>query len=169
VVKAVPLPDGALLERYRDGVGSNAYTDCYSVSLQRLVGLPEFVAAFYTGAGFKLERLILGFLVAKPSTDAQARKLARGETDRFAAWQVEARDSDQILLCDFKGRTRSWLMVKSAADTGHTTLYFGSAVVHDQNAAGEKGKPSLVFRLLSGFHRLYSKVLLASARRKLLD
>jgi len=167
-VKAAPLPDGALLDRYRSDEDLRAYTDCYAVNLDRQVGLAEYVEAFYTGAVFKLERFILGVLMAKPSTDAQARDLALGNTDHFAAWQVEDRAGDQILLCDFRGKTRSWLMIKPSNDGLRTTLYFGSAVVHSKNADPEMGIPSLSFRLLLGFHRLYSKVLLASARRKLI-
>lgn len=44
---------------------------------------------------------------------------------------VEARGLDQLLLCDFLGHTRSWLMSVpvQASETSCTRLYFGSAVV----------------------------------------
>jgi len=62
-----------------------------------------FVEAFYATALFKLERWLLRFLVARPSTDAEAHELARGERYSFAAWSVEARTPDQVLLRDFNG------------------------------------------------------------------
>jgi hypothetical protein len=70
----------------------------------------RYVEAFYTTPLFKVERLLLAWFAARPSTDAEAQRLAAGEIATFAAWSVEAREADQLLLCDFKGRTRSWLM-----------------------------------------------------------
>ena len=165
-VTIAPLPEDALLVRYRDRDGT--YTDCYAVTLDRLVGLAKYVKTFYTTPVFKLERFILSALFARPSTDDLARQLAEGETNQFAAWQVEAREADQILLCDFRGTTRSWLMVKAMEDTDQTLLYFGSAVVPRRDAAGQTRPLSSAFRLLLGFHKVYSRVLLASARRKLI-
>ena len=69
------------------------------------------MTAFYTTWLFRLERWILRLAVARPSTDEEAHQLARGEREAFAAWSVEARAPDQLLMCDFTGRTRSWLMV----------------------------------------------------------
>ncbi|HTE41110.1 MAG TPA: hypothetical protein VK629_09775, partial [Steroidobacteraceae bacterium] len=76
---------------------------------------------------FKLERLILKWAVAKPSIDDQARQVAAGDRDDFAAWTVEQRADDQLLMCDLSNRTRSWFMVGSIP--GGTRLHFGSAVV----------------------------------------
>lgn len=142
------------------------YTDCYSTEIPKQIALPEFVFAFYTTSLFKLERLILKWTVAKPSTNNQARQLADGSTGKFAAWQVEKRSKREILLCDFLGRTRSWLMViplEADSDSG-TQLYFGSAVVP------KRKKSSLEFRIraLSGFHQIYSVLLLYSARSSLM-
>ena len=89
----------------------------------------EFVEAFYTGGLFKVERFLLRVFIAKPSTDLQARQLAAGELNEFAAWRVEARAVDQLLLCAIDGRTRSWLMVSAAQEPGWTRLYFGSAAL----------------------------------------
>ena len=74
----------------------------------------KFVEAFYTGGLFQVERFLLRVFIAKPSTDLQARQLAVGELNEFAAWRVEARAVDQLLLCAIDGRTRSWLMVSAA-------------------------------------------------------
>jgi hypothetical protein len=160
------LPSDALLNRY---LASGAYADCYVTEVARAVSHPEFVEAFYTTAVFKLERLILRLFVSRPSTDAQAGRLARGELSSFAAWSVEGRAADQLLLSDFTGRTKSWLMVAAPEnpDSIGTRLYFGSAVVPARNAkTGRKGL-GLTFGALLGFHRLYSRVLLRAAGLRL--
>jgi hypothetical protein len=72
-LQACALPEQALLAKYaRDG----AYTDCYAAEIAWPVSLAEYVEAFYTGAVFKLERLMLGWFISRPSTDAQAKQRA---------------------------------------------------------------------------------------------
>jgi hypothetical protein len=107
--------------------------------------------------------------VSKPSTDAQAKQLAAGAIDSFAAWHVEKRSNDQLLLSDFRGRTRSWLMVAplEAVNGARTRLYFGSAVIPVQSARTGKNTLGVVFRGLLGFHRIYSEVLLYAAKSRL--
>jgi hypothetical protein len=143
------LPANALLQKY---VQSGAYTDCYSTMISADVSLADFVTAFYTTWLFKLERFILRVAVSRPSTDEQARSLLRGERDKFAAWYVEDRSDDQLLMCDFRGQTRSWFMVSPGR------IYFGSAVIPVQKTS---------FQWLLGFHRLYSRALLAAAKSRL--
>lgn len=162
-VVACPLPADALLRRAAD---AGAYTDCYAVDMPQAVSHAEYVEAFYTTWVFKLERLILRLLVSRPSTDAEARQLARGERDEFAAWSVEACAPDQLLLADFVGRTKSWLMV--APCPGGTRLYFGSAVVPVRNRKTGASSLGIVHSALLGFHKLYSRVLLRAARSRLL-
>lgn len=156
------LPPNALLRKYRD---SGAYTDCYATEIAARVSHADYVESFYTTFVFKLERLLLRTLVAKPSTDDEARRLARGELDSFAAWTVEGRAPDQLLMADFMGRTKSWLMVEPGGDA-RTRLYFGSAVVPTRDKAG---KPTMgkQFSALLGFHRVYSRVLLRAAAAKI--
>jgi hypothetical protein len=158
-----PLPQHALLARY---AGNGGYTDCYATDLPGTVSHAEFVAAFYTTWLFKLERAILKWLVAKPSTDDEAVELAQGARHSFAAWTVEDSAPNQLLLRDVLGNTRSWLMVEPHHDGGVTRLYFGSAVVP---RAVHDGRPRLgvSFRALLGFHRRYSRALLAAARARL--
>jgi len=132
--------------------------------LPRAVTQAAFVEAFYTTWLFKLERLLLRWFVARPSTDAQARELAKGAREDFAAWDVERRDHEQLLMCDMAARTRSWLMTEPS-DAG-TRLYFGSAVVPNVGADGTP-RMGAVFRLLLGFHKLYSRLLLGAAARRL--
>lgn len=159
------LPKGALLARYRDKGG---FTDCYRVEVPMEIDLARFIAAFYTTWLFKIERAILAKVLRRPSTDSQARQLAGGTRTQFAAWDVEARQEHQILLCDMHGRTRSWLMVVADPDQGAvpmTRLYFGSAVV----ALRSDGSMGFAFHALLGFHRLYSRALLRAAIQRLGD
>ena len=136
------------------------------VEVPAAVSQAEFVEAFYTTPLFKLERAILAAAVRKPSNDDDARALARGERDAFAAWTVEGRSDTQLLLADFMGRTRSWLMTEPNG-IGGTRLHFGSAVVPTRDR--DTGRPSLGtgFGLMLGLHKLYSRALLASARHRL--
>ena len=158
-VKVTPLPVGALLERY---ARTSAFTDCYSVKVARPVSLSEFLEAFYTTPLFKLERLLLSIKPDFSSTDAQAGELAQGKRERFAAWSVEAREPNQVMLA--AGRTRSWLMVGAPTSTSGEAevLFFGSAVVPRR-----RGGLGWQFTALLGFHKLYSRLLLGAAARNL--
>jgi len=165
-VESCPIPEGALLNSY---LGEGTYTDCYVTDVRGSVSHAQYVMAFYTTRVFKLERLILKVAVSRPSTDVQAEQLAAGSIDAFAAWDVEARSENQLLMCDFNRRTRSWLMVvplESASGTC-TRLYFGSAVVPVKNSRTGKVTLGFVYRALLGFHRVYSVVLLSAARSRL--
>jgi hypothetical protein len=163
-IRPCDLPDSALLRRYRE----KAYTDCYVTEIAGTVSRAVFVEAFYTTALFKAERALLACLLARPSCDAQARQLAQGEIGRFAAWRVEGRDAQQLLLGDETGRTKSWLMVAPVERAGiqGTHLYFGSAVVGRRDARTGKLRLGLAFHALLGFHRMYSRLLLGAARSR---
>jgi hypothetical protein len=165
-IQPCSLPGGALLDTYRT---NGAYTDCYATDMDGSVSHEQFVIAFYTTALFKLERVILKWAVSRPSTDAQAERLASGTTDAFAAWHVEKRCENQLLMCDFQRRTRSWLMVAPLrTDSGPgTRLYFGSAVVPVRSANTSEPILGLGFSALLGFHKVYSKALLSAAKSRL--
>lgn len=167
-VEACPLPGNALLHRYAN---TGAYTDCFRADVVGHITHAQLVQTFYTTWVFKLERWILSWSVGKPSTDEQALQLARGEIHRFAAWMVEDRCDGQILLTDFVHRTRSWLMCEPIEinSVAGTRLYFGSAVIPSINKDTGSLELSGGFRALLSFHKLYSVVLLESARRRLKD
>jgi len=131
--------------------------------------LPDYVFAFYTSPLFRLERLILTLVVSKPSTDAQAQQLANGAIESFAAWNVEGRSGREILMCDFLGRTRSWLMVipMNIVNCAGTQLYFGSAVVPKRNSKTTSQSLGLGFRALLVFHKTYSRLLLYFAKSRI--
>jgi hypothetical protein len=163
-VQACELPDKALLLTYLNG---GAYADCYVTEIASPVSHAEYVEAFYTTAVFKLERMLLSWLVGRPSTDAQARELATGKLTSFAAWSIEAREVNQVLLSDFQGRTRSWLMSARASNNKTTRLFFGSAVVPILDRRSGETRMGPAFRALLGFHKLYSRVLLRAAVTRL--
>ena len=165
LIETCLLPTAAVLARCRD---DGSYTDCYRAEVDATVTLAQYVEAFYTSPVFRLERFILRWAIRRPSSDAEARQLARGEIDRFPAWTVEDRDRRQLLMRDVFGSTRSWLMVEPRGEGGGTWLYFGSAVVPTRRSV-EQGRPSmgLQFRLLLSVHQLYSRVLLRAACRNL--
>jgi hypothetical protein len=166
-ITACPLPAQALLAKY---VCANAYTDCYRVEFPGRITQSQYVAAFYTTRVFKLERTILKWAIGMPSADVDVIRLAGGEIDRFAAWVVENRCDNQLLLSDFRGRTRSWLMTLPAGDNNAaaTELYFGSAVVPRTDPATGRAGMGLLFRGLLGFHKIYSRILLHAAKSRLL-
>lgn len=154
------LPKGALLERYRDG---GAYTDCFVTDVDGAVAHSDYVRAFYTSWLFKVERWILTVVVNKPSNDGEAAVLTESHVDRFAAWSVEARATNQILLCDYQHRTRSWLMTVAVNGGQQTRLYFGSAVVPNRPDGQTDRAFGAAFRLLVGFHKIYAQALLRAA------
>lgn len=161
--EASTLPDGALLQRYRQMPG--AYVDCFAAWVERPVSAAEFIEAFYTTGLFKCERFVL-FLIGRGCTDEDARALALGKAEAFAAWTVETRAEDQLLVCDFAKLTRSWLMAVPADGAG-TRLYFGSAVVPRAKDKAGHPRPSASFRYLQPVHVFYARALLRAAARKL--
>jgi hypothetical protein len=124
----------------------------------------EYLFAFYASRMFRPERFLLGLLGMK-STTHDIRRLAEGNTQNFAAWTVEARTGDQLVLCDYRKVTRSWLMTE-ATDRG-SRLYFGSAVVHSGQGGAKLVLSKMMFASLLWFHKLYSRALLRSAAARL--
>ena len=154
MIRREAIPEHALHAHYgRQG----SYLDCYVTEIAATANLARFIEAFYTTWLFKIERWILSWAVRKPSTDAQAREIARGLRQDFAAWTCEARGTDQLLMCDFLGHTRSWFMVETLGESS-TRLYFGSVVTSKSRG----------YQAWLGFHKLYSRALLGAARARLL-
>jgi hypothetical protein len=162
VIVTRELPQDALS---RKDLERGAYTDCYTTDVALQVPHAQYVEAFYTSWAFKLERFVLKWLVAKPSTDEEARRLSRGELDNFAAWTVEQRAPDQVLLADFMGKTKSWLMVAPLSE-GQTRLYFGS-VVNPVPRPTHRPSTGRTFGAMLAFHKRYSRVLLGAAAAKI--
>jgi len=84
-----PVPVNTSLHKYAiEGV----YADCFLTEIPGRVSFPDFLFAFYTTPLFRLERLILKLAVSKASTDLEARQVADGASEHFAAWNVEDRN-----------------------------------------------------------------------------
>jgi hypothetical protein len=164
MVRPAEVPPESLLGRYAN---SGAYTDCYVTELPLEVTHAQFVEAFYTTPLFKVERLLLSLFLSRPATDLQAKQLAAGQLASFAAWSVESRAENELVLS--AGRTRSWLMViaSSGSASSRTQLLFGSAVLPSRGSSVGRDNMGLVFTALLGFHKLYSRALLLAARSRL--
>jgi len=155
-----PVPPDSLIASY--AAQRDHHADCFACTVAGQVSLADFVSAFYKTPVFRLERLVLRFVQKNPADDATIDALAAGQADAFAVWTVEARTRDQLLM--HEGRTKSWFQV--IPQDGQTQLLFGSVVVPDP-ASVARGKPTLgpVFNSLLTAHKVYSRVLLASAAR----
>ncbi|MEO1203651.1 MAG: hypothetical protein AAFX10_13140 [Pseudomonadota bacterium] len=166
--RSVPLPDAALLGRYSPDTGSDCvgnYVDCFRAEFDGAVDLQSFVAAFYRTPLFRLERVILARAMKLASTDEGAIALSEGRTQAFAAWSVEARTADQLLMCAVDRRTRSWFMVRPSSNG--TVLYFGSAVLPPPDGQSDRPFANWLYRAALPLHRVYSVLLLGAAHRKL--
>jgi hypothetical protein len=165
-IHAYRVPESSFLASY--AIDGN-YTDSYCTTFAGKVSLAEFVTAFYTTRLFKLERTLLKWAVSKASTDLEAQQMADGLRDSFAAWTVERRNASEILMCDFHGRTRSWLKVEPRPVAGeiNTRLVFGSAVVRPRVSRSPRFPMGLPFYALIGFHKMYSRLLLQAAKNRL--
>src|SRR6187399_3075532 len=113
-------------------------------------------SAFATARATRRRSKACDWPVGRGASPADARRLAAGESDRFAAWRVEARSERELLLQDWLGRTRSWLAVEPLAGGG-TRLCFGSGIIRREGrglgARVERG----LFRALLPGHAVYSR------------
>jgi hypothetical protein len=163
------VPQDALLRTFRGGAHPERwgrYADCFALSVARHVTLAQFVFAFYTSPLFRIERGLLRLLINAPSSRADARAIADGTSDKFAAWYVGQRTATQLLMCDRYERTRSWFCVEPQS-AGGTRLQFGSAVAAKRGANTDAARPPAAFSLLLSFHVLYSRALMRAAKANL--
>jgi hypothetical protein len=165
-IEKCAVPSKALLSKYSL---NGTYVDSYRTEIQGHISLAVYVFAFYTTTLFKLEQFILTYTVHRPSNDAQAKELADGGSNEFAAWTVENRNENQLLMCDMIGRTRSWFMVNhlGTEENARTQLYFGSTVVPQKDPRTRKTSLGFVYQSLLGFHKIYSVLLLYFARQNI--
>lgn len=161
------IPYDALTAKY---IEEGAFVDCYSVEIPMEITLDEYIKAFYTTSLFKIERAILSVITSRPATNSEAVEFSLGRTESYSIWTVESRSSNQILLCDFTDKTRSWLMVKTSRteEVVTTRLFFGSVVIPKKVSDSGNRSFGILFHLFGGFHRIYSKALLNASYRNLL-
>jgi hypothetical protein len=163
------VPEEALLRTFRGGAHPQRwgrYADCFAVHIDRNVTLAQFVFAFYTSPLFLIERGLLRLLINAPSSRADARAIADGTSDKFAAWYLGQRTATQLLMCDRYERTRSWFRVEPESGGG-TRLQFGSAVGAKRGEETDPPQRPAAFSLLLSFHVLYSQALLRAAKANL--
>jgi hypothetical protein len=166
-VQPCPVPDDSLLAVHA-GLTPGSYADAFFVDVPGSVPLSDLVAAFYSSRMIAPELFLIGALFNRPSSRNQALQLGRGEIEAFSAWRVHQRTDDQVLMREtLSDKTRSWMRVQPAAGGVGTRLYFGSAVLPVGRRADGAPRMSGLFHALLGFHRLYSRLLLASARTRL--
>ena len=146
------LPERSLLATHR---GPQCHRDAFCAEVPRTVSLSEYITAFYASMSFTPERKLLS-LIGRGASQGDIAALAEGRVQNFAAWDVEARTDDQLLMRDFQDRTCSWPMVEPIS--GGTGLWFGSGVRRPDRAP---------VKLLMPFHRWYSRALLRAAVRRL--
>ncbi len=161
VVVNQDIPPGRLIADYAERAGH--FTDCYSCVVPGKVALADYVTAFYTTPLFRAERFVLRVAAGAPSTDAQARAVADGQSERFAIWTVEARRGNELMMAERSGRTKSWFKVMSQG--GETQLLFGTVVVPVQSKSGDLVLGP-VFDSLKWAHTIYARALLAAAARR---
>ena len=160
-ITAPPLPPQSLLARIR---GPECYRDAFRASVAGEVSLGELVTAFFSSRAFLAERMAL-HLIGRGADHADIAALAAGRTERFAAWQMEAREENELLMHDFLDQTCCWLAVSHGAGgplpeprPGTTDIWFGTAV--------REFEGPIVSRL-RGAHRWYARKLLGAAARGL--
>lgn len=162
-VIATTLPKSAFLNDYEHRAG--VYTDCFQTELPKGGTLESYINAFFNTWLFRIERMILSTAAKKPVSDEDIARLAQGTSNTMSAWQVERRDADQILLEVPQTPIRTWLMRSGEGEK--TQLYFGSAILPDAVDRNGNAKMPFLFHALLGFHKLYARALLFSAKRAL--
>jgi hypothetical protein len=162
-VIATTLPKSACLNDYEHHAG--VYTDCFQTELPKGGTLESYINAFFNTWLFRIERMILNTAAKKPASDEDIARLAQGTSNTMSAWQVERRDADQILLEVPQTPIRTWLMRSGEGEK--TQLYFGSAILPDAVDRNGNAKMPFLFHALLGFHKLYARALLFSAKRAL--
>lgn len=166
-VARIPVPDGSLMAQFRDMPGCQA--DAYQGQVTGPVTLGDHIAVFFDTPPFRLERLLLRVFAGRATSAADVAALADGRAARFAIWQVVDRTETEIMLAVDRSRIRTWLAVvpPPAGVDQPTMLQFGSAVLPISVSADGKGRIGFLFRALTGFHDLYSRLLLRAAISKL--
>ena len=95
-VTACEVPEGSLLAQYG---GPGDYRDCFVRVVPGEVSLEAYIKRFYSSMAFAPERMILSLIGRSKGWNASAdaiRALARGEADRFGAWEVIERRSGLV-------------------------------------------------------------------------
>lgn len=159
IISEIPICSTSLLASCDMRPGS--YADCFetAVALDQApdAAFARFVYLFFDSPLFRPERRLLAFAGKAPAQHTDPIALAKGLTDRFAAWVIEDRRSTELLLTVPGTPIRTWLAL--SANQAEVRLRFGSAI----QAQDGKRRLHWAFRATLGAHRAYSRALLRSA------
>jgi hypothetical protein len=160
-----------------------------SESADSPITLQEFHAAFLSSPAFRNELRIfsmMGLTDVKMTTPTQAKDVASGEKSTFGPWTAWAVDGSRekaltaqsdpasacvVMRCYISGEPfcDTWWAVEKTLDNELPELVFGTAMKAPYDGANGSFMSSLLVKVLDPFHRLYSRILLASAKATLLD
>jgi len=160
------IPTHSFMQPFTEIEGCSA--DAFKSSVEFPVALEEFIQAFFGSTAFQMERTLLKIMGKPYVSPADIKALAAGQQAQFAIWQVKERSDHEIMLKVGDGPIRSWLMVLPEQN-GKTSLYFGSAVLPQGKTKNGTPQIGFLFRTLIGFHNFYSRLLLNSAIKKLIQ
>ena len=155
------IPMTALVKAYQGQPKTRI--DCYRIFIDKPIKLESFIGRFYRGRLFRIERFLIHKIVRHPSSEAQLNDLLSGMSKTFSAWTQSARNENQLIMCDYQGRTCSWFMVEPQ-DEG-TNLYFGTVLKPTKHFKGLEWLSKPIFTLFLPAHGLYSRLLLGAASK----
>lgn len=148
--------------------------------------LQDFHGAFLQSPVFQLELWLLtwvGTVTKETTTDDHLLQVASGDKSSFGPWTSWATDgrrekpisasSDPSSACTImrcyaadKPFCDTWWAMEKTAESPHPELVFGTALKLPKEASTTT---LLTMKLMDPLHRLYSRVLLASAKAKLME
>jgi hypothetical protein len=160
-----------------------------SESADSPITLQEFHAAFLSSPVFRTElwmHSMIGVGNSETTSDAHAKDVASGEKSSFGPWTSWARDGSHekkltpqsdptsacvVMRCYISGKPLcdTWWAVEKTVDNELPELVFGTAMKAPYDGTDGSFMSSLLVKVLDPFHRLYSRILLASAKATLLD
>lgn len=171
-VRRAAVPEGTILHSSRPLSGparDETHLDCFVADIDGAWSLEQFVGVFYRTWLFRAERFVLKHVMRLPSTDSDLESLLDGNQEKFAAWSIERRTANELLMCDIASKTKSWFMVTQTGDSAkqRTLVHFGTVVVATPDRRSGEPKLGTLFRLFMPLHLLYARSLLLVAVRDL--
>jgi hypothetical protein len=153
------------------------------------ITLQEFHAAFLSSPVFRNELWMLskmGVADLEMTSTGHVADVASGEKSSFGPWTAWAVDGSRemavtaqsdpasacvIMRCYIAGKPfcDTWWVVQKSTDNELPELVFGTAMKAPYDGSKGNFMSSLLVKVLDPFHRLYSRILLASAKATLLD
>jgi hypothetical protein len=150
------------------------------------VTLQDYHAAFLQSPFFQMELFFLSFvgtLTKETTSRDHLLAVAQGEKSSFGPWTTWAVEGSRqkpisassdpvsacvLMRCFVAGKPfcDTWWAIEKTADCAHAELVFGTAMKLPNSSAP---LTKLLVQVLDPFHRLYSRILLASAKAKLLE